>query len=100
MDLAAIPLEQIIHVHINDAPAGLAVEEIQDQVRELPGATGTIDITAFLTTLKAIGYDGPVAVETFSGELKALAPDEAAERASRAVGQVFRAAGVEPLRLL
>lgn len=100
MDLASIPLEQIVHVHINDAPANVAMEDIQDSVRELPGATGQIDIVAFLSTLGALGYDGPVAVETFSEKLKALSPDEAAAKASAAVKSVFEAAGVKPLRLL
>jgi sugar phosphate isomerase/epimerase len=98
MDLASIPLEQIIHVHINDAP-NLPVEEQRDQVRLLPGATGVIDIVGFLKTLAALGYDGPVAVETFSEELRALPPDEAAARAAEAVDYVFQAAEVRPFRV-
>ncbi|PQV63026.1 Sugar phosphate isomerase/epimerase [Abditibacterium utsteinense] len=100
MDLAAIPLEQIVHVHINDAPAGVAIPDLQDGVRELPGATGAIDITGFLSTLAALGYDGPVAVETFSEKLKKMTPDEAAAQAGAAVKSVFDAAGIKPLRLL
>lgn len=99
MDLAAIPLEKIVHVHINDAPE-VPVEAQKDGVRLLPGASGMIDITGFLGTLGALGYDGPVAVETFSDELKALTPDEAAARAAVAVGGVLRAANIDPVRLL
>jgi len=99
MDLASIPVEKVIHVHINDAPQVERDEQV-DSVRLLPAASGVIDITAFLKTLAAIGFDGPVAVETFSEELRALAPDEAAARASTAVMQVFNAAEVTPLRLL
>ncbi len=100
MDLAAIPLEQIVHVHINDAPAGIAIPDLQDGVRELPGATGAIDITGFLSTLAALGYDGPVAVETFSAKLKTMTPDEAAAQAGAAVKGVFEAAGIKPMHLL
>lgn len=100
MDLASIPLEQVVHVHINDAPANIAVENIHDSVRELPGATGQIDIVAFLSTLGALGYDGPVAVETFSDKLRAMTPEEAAAKAGDSVKSVFEAAGVKPLRLL
>ncbi len=100
MDLASIPLEQVVHVHINDAPAGVAIADLQDGVRELPGATGAIDIEAFLSTLAALGYDGPVAVETFSQNLKTLAPDEAAAQASAAVTAVFDQAGIKPMHLL
>lgn len=84
MDLAAIPLEQIVHVHINDAPTGVALPDLVDNVRELPGATGEIDVRGFLSTLAALGYDGPVAVETFSEKLKAMTPDVAAQLAAQA----------------
>ncbi len=89
MDLASIPLEQIVHVHINDAPKGVALPDLVDNVRELPGATGEIDVRGFLSTLKALGYDGPVAVETFSEALKAMSPDDAAAAAARATLRVM-----------
>ena len=89
MDLASIPLEQIVHVHINDAPDGVAVPDLVDNVRELPGATGQIDVRGFLSTLQALGYDGPVAVETFSEKLKAMTPDEAAQMAAQATFSVM-----------
>ena len=99
MDLASIPLEKFVHVHINDAPDVPASLQ-KDMVRLLPGESGTIDIVGFLGTLSALGYDGPVAVETFSEELKALSHDEAAAKAAVAVAAVFNAANVEPVRLL
>lgn len=95
MDLAAIPLESIVHVHINDAPQNVAAPDVQDKVRELPGATGQIDLTGFLTAIKNLGYNGPVAVETFSDELKNLPPGEAAKRASQSVKASLEAAGLE-----
>lgn len=99
MDLASIPVEQVVSVHINDAP-NLAREEQVDSVRLLPGASGVIDIVGFLKTLNAIGYDGPLSVETFSEELRALPAEEAAARAAAAVQQVMQAAEVKPVRLL
>ena len=89
MDLAAIPVEQIVHVHINDAPLGVALPDLVDNVRELPGATGEIDVRGFLSTLGALGYDGPVAVETFSQKLNAMTPDAAAELAAQATLSVM-----------
>lgn len=94
MDLAAVPLEQIVHVHINDAP-DKPVEEQVDNVRLLPGQSGVIDIRGFLRTLAALGYEGPVAVETFSEELKGLTPDQGAERAAVAMRKVWADAGLE-----
>jgi sugar phosphate isomerase/epimerase len=93
MDLASIPVEQIVHVHINDAP-DTPRDEQKDSVRLLPGESGVIDIRGFLQTLKALGYEGPVAVETFSEELKQLSPQEAAGRAGAAVNKVFDEAGI------
>ena len=89
MDLASIPLEQIVHVHINDAPAGVALPDLVDNVRELPGATGEIDVRGFLSTLRALGYNGPVAVETFSETLNAMSPDDAAAAAAKATLEVM-----------
>ncbi len=94
MDLASVPIEQIVHVHINDAPRR-PVEEQIDSVRLLPGQSGVIDIRGFLRTLSALGYEGPVAVETFSDELKGLSPDESAARASAAMRKVWADAELE-----
>ena len=91
MDLAAVPLEQIVHVHINDAPTGVQLPDLVDDVRELPGATGEIDVRGFLSTLRALGYDGPVAVETFSKKLNAMTPDAAASAAAQAMNDVMNA---------
>lgn len=99
MDLASIPLEKIVHVHMSDAPP-LPLAKQKDDVRLLPGESGVIDINGFLQTLAALGYDGPVAVETFSEELNALPPEEAAARASAATHRVLAAAGITPMRLL
>ena len=94
MDLASVPLEQIVHVHINDAPHK-PVEEQIDNVRLLPGQSGVIDIRGFLRTLSALGYEGPVAVETFSDDLKGITPDEAAECAATAMRKVFSDSDLE-----
>ena len=68
-DLKRLTAEQVVYVHVNDAPAGIPVDEQQDMVRALPGETGVIDIVGFLQTLRAIGYDGPVTPEPFKKEL-------------------------------
>jgi len=99
MDLASIPVEKIVHVHISDAP-DIPIEMQNDQERLLPGASGVIDIVGFLGTLAALGFDGPLAVETFNEELNALSADEAANQAALAVAGVLRAANIEPVRLV
>ena len=94
-DLEALTPEQVVHVHVNDAPAGLEINEQIDNVRNLPGATGVIDITAFLQSLKKIGYTGPITPEPFLDSLAQL-PDDAArcKAAAAATNGVMAAAGV------
>jgi len=93
MDLASIPVEQVVHVHINDAPA-VPLDEQVDNVRFLPGDKGTIDITAFLKTLAAIGYEGPVATEVLGTALDGLTPDEKAAATIDSEIKCFALAGV------
>jgi sugar phosphate isomerase/epimerase len=87
--------EQIVHVHINDAPLDIPIDEQIDNRRALPGETGVIDIVGFLRALQAIGYDGPVTAEPFKQELRDLPND--AERLAlvrESISLVFHQAGV------
>ena len=52
-DLRRLHPQQVVDVHVNDAPAGVEIDDQLDNVRDLPGATGVIDITAFLCALQA-----------------------------------------------
>lgn len=95
-DLRALRPEQVVYVHVNDAPAGIPVDEQVDNVRALPGETGVIDIAGFLQTLQAIGYDGPVVPEPFKQELKTLPSDEARlTTVGAAMKTIFQRAGLE-----
>ena len=76
-DLQKLSNADIVTVHVNDAPAGVSIDEQVDSVRALPGATGVIDIDTFLKALQAMGYDGPIIAEPFSKELKDMPSDTA-----------------------
>ncbi|MDQ3328630.1 MAG: sugar phosphate isomerase/epimerase [Chloroflexota bacterium] len=94
-ELRAVRPEQIVYIHVNDAPTGVPVEEQVDSVRALPGETGVIDITGFLQAVRAIGYDGPVTPEPFKQELGDLPSDAARlELVGAAMERVFRDAGL------
>ena len=94
-DVRTLRPEQVVYVHVNDAPAGVPVDEQIDNVRALPGETGVIDITGFLRALQAIGYDGPVVPEPFKQDLRALPSDEARLAVvSAAIDGIFRKAGL------
>jgi sugar phosphate isomerase/epimerase len=88
-DLLALDPKQVVYVHINDAPAGIPVDQQKDNVRALPGETGVIDLKGFLGALAQIGYDGPVTPEPFVKELAALPPAEAVRRVGEALQKVW-----------
>jgi sugar phosphate isomerase/epimerase len=90
--VAEIPGNKIVLVHLNDAPR-VPLGQIQDGERLLPGGGGgAIDIPAFIGSLTQAGYDGPVSLEVFSAELRAMPPLEAARKAwtatQKAVGSL------------
>ncbi len=93
-DVRRLRAEQVVDVHVNDAPAGVAIDDQLDHVRDLPGATGAIDIAAFLGALQHIGYDGPVMVEPFSERVRAMAREEAVATTAAALGRVWQQAGL------
>ena len=92
-DIARLTDDDIICVHINDAPKGKQIDEQIDNVREIPGDTGVIDLVGFLRALNNLGYTGPVTPEPFSAKLKELAP----QRAVKVVGQSFEQVWVKAL---
>jgi len=88
-DILALEPGQVVYVHINDAPAGIPVDQQRDNVRALPGETGVIDLAGFLGALRKIGYDGPVVPEPFVKELATLAPEESVRRVGEALKRVW-----------
>ena len=58
--------QDVVVVHVNDAPAGIPWDEQIDTVRDLPMETGVIDLVGFMRALQKMGYDGPVMPEPFS----------------------------------
>jgi sugar phosphate isomerase/epimerase len=92
--LKKLKSEQVVYVHINDAPSGIPVEEQIDNFRCLPGETGVIDLVGFLRTLREIGYDGPVTPEPFSRKLKEMPVVEAVKLTGKSLDRVWEEAGI------
>jgi predicted xylose isomerase-like sugar epimerase len=84
----------VVQVHVNDAPSGIAVDQQQDSVRELPGATGVIDIGGFLKSLAAMGYDGPVTPEPFCAALRELPREVLAAKVGASMQRIWQIAGL------
>ncbi len=76
-DLLQLRSVDVISVDLNDAPAGIPLEQQQDGKRELPCATGVIPVGAFLGALQRLGYDGPVRAEPFNQAVNELDNDAA-----------------------
>jgi sugar phosphate isomerase/epimerase len=81
--------DQVVAVDLNDAPTGIPREKQIDGQRELPLATGVIDVASFLNALQKIGYDGPVRAEPFNKPLNDLDNDAACAKTSEAMHKAF-----------
>jgi sugar phosphate isomerase/epimerase len=94
-DFRKLQADDVVYVHVNDAPPGIDVDQQIDTVRDLPGATGVIDIVGFLQALRQIGYAGPVTPEPFKKELADLPNDEARlKKVGAAMDSIFAKAGL------
>jgi len=88
-DILTLDKEDIVTCDLNDARAGLSADEQIDGKRELPLATGVIDLKAFLGALVQIGYDGPIRAEPFNAELRSLDNQQAVKTTADAMKKAF-----------
>ncbi len=88
-DLLSLSSEDVVLVDLNDARAGFPREAQIDGERELPSATGVIDLRLFLGTLVKIGYDGPIRAEPFNQKLRDMEDEAALEATYRAMRKSF-----------
>jgi sugar phosphate isomerase/epimerase len=71
-EIQGLSARDVVHVHVNDAPSGIATDQQVDNRRRLPSTTGVIDLKGFINALVRIGYDGPVECEPFDAELRKM----------------------------
>jgi sugar phosphate isomerase/epimerase len=88
-DVLTLRGSDVLTVDLNDAPAGLSLDQYQDDHRELPAATGVIPVKDFLGSLVQIGYDGPIQAEPFNAALRVMPLDQACASASAAMKRAF-----------
>ena len=93
-DILTLANNDVVACDLNDAPDGVALDQQKDNRRELPAATGVIDVKAFLNALVTIGYDGPVRAEPFNQPLRDLDDAPAAESTAKAIRKAMEIAGV------
>jgi sugar phosphate isomerase/epimerase len=91
-DIEALSADQIVHVHINDAP-DIPVADVLDDGRLYPGE-GVIDLAGFLRALYAIGYQGSVTQEILTAEPPSDSPEVLLARSQAGFTKVYQAAGL------
>lgn len=84
-DIRKLDNQRVVGCDLNDAPVGRTVDQQIDQERELPAATGVIDLKSFLQALVDIGYDGPMRAEPFNQTLNRMENDEACAATSKSI---------------
>jgi sugar phosphate isomerase/epimerase len=84
-DLKTLRNEDIVSIDLNDAPAGIPADQQIDSKRELPLATGVLDLKTFLNTLQALGCDAPARCEPFNAALRALPAEQALAKVADAM---------------
>jgi sugar phosphate isomerase/epimerase len=88
-ELRALTARDVVSVDLNDAPAGIPIEQQVDNRRELPSATGVIDLKVFLGALVRMDYDGPVRAEPFNQALNDLDNEAACAATIAAMKKAF-----------
>ncbi len=89
-DLRTLKNQDVVACDLNDAPAGIPVDQQIDNRRELPAATGVINVKDFLKVLVDIGYDGPVRAEPFNRILDQMDDDAAVAETAKAMRKAFK----------
>jgi sugar phosphate isomerase/epimerase len=92
-DIEVLRGRDVITVDLNDAPH-LPLDQLQDNHRELPAATGVIPVRQFLGALVSIGYDGPIQAEPFNAHLRSMPLDQAVQTTALAIRKAFSEAGL------
>jgi sugar phosphate isomerase/epimerase len=86
---------RIVAVQVADMPSGVALGDLDEKSRLLPGSEGgRIDLTALLVFLKGVGYTGPVTPKPSRGVLPSRRRDVVVRQAGEALDKVWRAAGL------
>lgn len=94
-DLEGIPVDRIFQLQLSDLIEAASIDDMDHLIdtarhrRVLPGQ-GRFHLAPFIERLRRDGYAGPVGVEVFSDELKALPAQAAARLAMASLREVWR----------
>jgi sugar phosphate isomerase/epimerase len=93
-DVRRLTKNEVIYVQINDAPAGINLDDQLDDERCLPGETGVIPAAEILQILDRIGYEGPVTPEPCNDDVEAMPSSAAAKISLESLDKVWKQARI------
>ena len=93
-NVRSLPVHQVVTVQLADVPAEVRPGELTEQSRLLPGATGQVDIPAYLAALAEMGYDGPVTSRPDRRAFESGRRDRIVRQAGETLERVWKAAGL------
>ena len=93
-DLRTLKNHDVVACDLNDAPAGIPIDQQIDNRRELPAATGVINLKQFLEVLIEIGYEGPIRAEPFNRLLNEMEDETAVAETAKAMRKAFALVGI------
>lgn len=88
-DILTLTNQDVVACDLNDARSGLSRLEQVDGKRELPMASGVVDVKGFLNALIKIGFDGPVRAEPFNQALRDMENEAAVKATATAMRKAF-----------
>jgi sugar phosphate isomerase/epimerase len=93
-DIRELRADQIVAVQLADLQEDVPLEEVTDQHRMMPGATGRIDIPAMLAALADVGYDGPVTAKPAKRTQGPTRRDDVVKELADTMSRIWQAAGL------
>ncbi|MHC4074244.1 MAG: sugar phosphate isomerase/epimerase family protein [Planctomycetota bacterium] len=88
-ELLQLSNNDIVHVHVNDAPSGIEIDKQTDNRRQLPITSGVINMKGFVNALVKIGYDGPVECEPFDQGLRKMEDGAALQKTIESLDRLW-----------
>ena len=97
-ELEALTADQIVSVNLADAPADVPLDELTDEQRLLPGASGVVDSGAVARRLVEIEYPGPVTAKPHASAFQKAGRVDIVRALGQALEDVWVAAGLSEPR--
>ncbi len=88
--LRKLASDQIVAVQVAEMPSDVATADLDDKFRLLPGVeNGRVDVAAFVSLLKEVGYQGPVTVKASRDAFANHNRESVVKQTAEALGKVW-----------